>query len=126
MIYIKYIFSGVLTKIHSTIFMIICVEFFKIQINLSYIFTFFYSVYFNFKLNTHFTFKNKGNFVLYTALVLSMLCLNFYLFGLIHVYFHYIYSNIFVSVLTYPIHFFINKKFIFVQRPHDTQLKEVH
>ncbi len=121
MIYLRYIFSGVFTKIHSTIFMIICVEFIKIQINPSYVLTFFYSVYFNFKLNTYFTFKNKGNFFLYTILVLSMLCLNFYLFELINTYFHYVYSSILVSILTYPIHFFINKKFIFVHDLRCTQ-----
>ncbi|MEY2702993.1 MAG: GtrA-like protein [Bacteroidota bacterium] len=124
MIYLRYVFSGMFTKIHSALFMILCVEFLKIPVNPSYVLSFFYSVYFNFKLNTHFTFKNKGNFVLYTLLVFTMLCINFSLFKIISLHFHYIYSNIFVSIITYPIHFFINKSFIFVDQLHDTQSKE--
>ncbi|MEN9921327.1 MAG: GtrA-like protein [Candidatus Parcubacteria bacterium] len=119
--YIKYLSSGIFTKIHSILFMIICVELIKIPINLSYIFTFFYSVYFNFICNTHFTFKNKGRFSLYITLVLCMLCLNFILFKIVTSYIHYVYANMIVSLLTYPIHFFINKKFIFVHQLHRTQ-----
>jgi putative flippase GtrA len=126
MIYLKYVSSGIFTKLQSTVFMILCVEFLKISINQSYVLSFFYSVCMNFLLNTHFTFKNKGNFLLYIFLILSMLSLNFYLFQVIHTYFHYVYSNILVSILTYPIHFFVNKNIIFVHQLHDTQSKEVN
>jgi putative flippase GtrA len=119
MIYLKYILSGAATKIHSIIFIIICIELFHIPISISYVLTFIYSVCFNFLQNTRWVFHTRGHIFQYLAVVSLMLCINFYLFKFLLLHIHYTFAVILVSCITYPIHFILNQKFVFHPSKHD-------
>jgi len=121
MIYIKYLLTGISTKIHSTLFLVILVELVNIPPLQGYILVFFYSVYFNFTLNKLWVFKQKGNIAIYTLVTLLSLLLSTYIFSMLEKNIHYVLASIITSGITYPIHFILNKTYSFTPSKHRTQ-----
>ncbi len=113
--YLKYVLTGIGTKIHSTLFLAMCIELLRMPILLSYVLAFTYAVCFNFALNTRWVFLRKGTFLYYLSVVCSMLLINLFVFKILLAHAHYAYASVLVSILTYPIHFFLNQKYVFTE-----------
>ncbi len=113
--YFKYVLTGLGTKIHSTLFLAICIELLHLPILLGYTLAFIYAVCFNFKINMHWVFLRKGVFIYYLCVVCSMLLINLFVFNILLAHTHYAYANIFVSIITYPVHFFLNQRYVFTE-----------
>lgn len=113
--YLKYVLTGVGTKIHSTLFLALCIEVFRAPVLLGYVLAFTYAVCFNFAINTHWVFLRKGAFVYYLSVVCSMLLINLFVFKILLTHAHYAYASVTVSIITYPIHFFLNQRYVFTE-----------
>lgn len=118
MIYLKYLGAGISTKLHSTLFLIFLVEVCHLPPTYGFVLVFLYSVYFNFTLNKLWVFKQKGNIVIYTVVTLLSLTLSTSIFNLLEKNMYYVLASICTSIITYPIHFILNKKYSFSSSQH--------